>query len=377
MMNKKAKVVLLITVILLMINIKAYANVDEYGKDWLEASGANGLSDYLTEETREYLKKIGCEDVEFEKIMDVSFSSVTELIKELVTEGISEPLKCFVKSVGAVMLLSVCSGFFPDDEKSKTVLNLICGSFLIIEIFTPAMQSINAAVSAMGACAAFEKGLVPVLAAVVTVSGNPASALSSQGMMFAAAQFVESLAAETVVPLVGICGVLNLMGAVFPTLRLSSVAETIKRTATVFLTSSAGLFVGFLTMKNTLAATVDGLAVKGVKLAVNTFVPVIGGAIGEAYTSMVGSLSLIRNTVGIYAIVAFFVITVPVIINLALWILALRAACMISDLLDCRQSSELIKSIAFIFSMVNTLLILCAAVFIISAGIVVFIGTGE
>lgn len=376
-MNKKAKVVLLITVILLMINIKAYANVDEYGKDWLEASGANGLSDYLTEETREYLKKIGCEDVEFEKIMDVSFSSVTELIKELVTEGISEPLKCFVKSVGAVMLLSVCSGFFPDDEKSKTVLNLICGSFLIIEIFTPAMQSINAAVSAMGACAAFEKGLVPVLAAVVTVSGNPASALSSQGMMFAAAQFVESLAAETVVPLVGICGVLNLMGAVFPTLRLSSVAETIKRTATVFLTSSAGLFVGFLTMKNTLAATVDGLAVKGVKLAVNTFVPVIGGAIGEAYTSMVGSLSLIRNTVGIYAIVAFFVITVPVIINLALWILALRAACMISDLLDCRQSSELIKSIAFIFSMVNTLLILCAAVFIISAGIVVFIGTGE
>ena len=377
MMNKKTKVVLLIMAMLLLLNIKAYANVDEYGKDWLEASGANGLSDYLTEETREYLKKIGCEDIEFEKIMGVSFSSVTELIKELVTEGISEPLKCFVKSVGAVILLGICSGFFPDDEKSKTVLNLICGSFLIIEIFTPAMQSVNAAASAMGACAAFEKALIPVLAAVVTVSGNPASALSSQGMMFAAAQFVESLAAETVVPLVGICGALNLTGAVFPTLRLSSVSETIKRTATVFLTSSAGLFVGFLTLKNTLAATVDGLAVKGVKLAANTFVPVIGGAIGEAYTSMVGSLSLIRNTVGIYAIVAFFVITVPVIINLALWILALRAVCMISDLLDCRQSSELIKSIAFIFSMLNTLLILCAAVFIISAGLVVFIGTGE
>ncbi len=363
--------------ILFLVNINAHANADEYGKDWLETSGANELSEYLTDETRDYLEKLGCEDIDFENIFDISFSSVADLIKDIFTEGINEPLKCLMKSVGAVMLVSVCSGFFPDDEKSKTVLNLICGSFLIIEIFTPAVQSVKAAASAMGACAAFEKALIPVLAAVVTVSGNPASALSVQGAMFAAAQFVEALAAETVMPLIGICGALNVTGAVFPTLRLSAISETIRKTATTFLGSAAGLFTGFLSLKSTLAATVDGMAVKGVKLAANTFVPVIGGAIGEAYTSVVGSLSLIRNTIGIYAIIAFFAITVPVIMNLALWILALRIACMISDLLDCRQCSEVIRSIAFVFSMVNTLLLLCAAVFIISAGLIAFVKTGE
>ena len=374
---KNVTAFLLFVMLLLFFGIPAFANVDEYGKDWLETSGADELSEYLSDDTRDYLRKLGCEDIGFENIFDISFSSVTGLIKEMLGEGLKEPLKCLLKSAGAVMVVSVCSGFFPDDEKSKTVLNLICGSFLIIEIYTPAMQSVKAAASVMGSCAAFEKALIPVLAAVVTVSGNPSSALTSQGMMFAAAQFVESFAADTVMPLIGICGALNITGSIFPTLRLSAISETVKKTATVFLASATGLFAGFLSLKNTLAATVDGMAVKGVKLAANTFIPVIGGAIGEAYTSVAGSLSLIRNTVGIYAIIAFFVMTAPVIINLALWITALRIACTVSDLLDCRQCSEVIKSISFIFSMLNTILILCAVLFIISSGIVVFIGTGE
>lgn len=377
MRYKKTTAFLLFMMILLLANVTAFANVDEYGKEWLEISGANELSEHLTDETRDYLEKLGCEDIDFESIFDISFSSVIQLIKDIFTDGIDGPLKCLMKSVGAVMLVSVCSGFFPDDEKSKTVLNLICGSFLIIEIFTPAIQSVKAAASAMGACAAFEKALIPVLAAVVTVSGNPTSAFSLQGALFAAAQFVESLAAETVMPLIGICGALNITGAILPTLRLSAISETIRKTAITFLASAAGLFTGFLSLKSMLAATVDGMAVKGVKLAANTFVPVIGGAIGEAYTSVVGSLSLIRNTIGIYAIIAFFAITVPVIINLALWVVALRIACTISDLLDCRQCSEVIRCLAFVFSMVNTLLLLCAAIFIISSGLVAFIKTGE
>ncbi len=377
MKYKKLTAFLLFMMLLSVMNTNAYANIDEYGSDWFETSGANELSEQLSEDTRDYLKKLGCEDIEFENIFDVSFSSVADLIKDMFTQGYKEPLECLLKTSGAVILVSICSGFFPDDEKSKTVLNLICGGFLIIEIFTPAMNSIEAAATAMGACAAFEKALIPVLAAVVTVSGNPASALSVQGTAFAAAQFVEAFAAETVMPLVGICGALNITGAILPTLRLSAISETIRKIALTLLTSSAGLFTGFLSLKRTLAASVDGMAVKGVKLAANTFIPVIGGAIGEAYTSVIGSLSLIRNTIGIYAIIVFFAITLPVIINLALWVLALRIACMVSDLLDCRQCSDVIKSISFVFSMVNTLLLLCAAVFIISAGLVAFVKTGE
>lgn len=377
MKHKKAVVIFFALVMILSMRITANANIDEYGNDWFESSGAYELSEYLKGETKDYLKKIGCDDIEIENLSDISFSAIIGLIKDMISGGIKEPLKCLMKTIGAVLLVSICSGFFPDDEKSRTVLNLICGSFVIIEIFAPAMQSISASASAMGVCAGFEKALIPVLAALVTVSGKPASALSVHGLSFAAAQFVEAFAAETVIPLIGICGALSITGAVFPTLRLTAVSDTIRKIMTTLLGSAAGLFSGFLALKNVLASSVDGMALKGVKLAANTFIPVIGGAIGEVFTSVAGSLSLVKNAVGIYAIIAFFIITLPAVVNLALWVLALRISCIVSDMFDCRGCSEIIKSIAFIFSMMNTILILCAAVFIVSAGMTVFIGSGE
>ncbi len=378
-MNIKRITVFLIVVLLLSaLSPRALAaNIDEYYKDQLEASGAEDLSDYLSEETRGYLKKIGCDDIEFEKILNVSPSAVFELLFNLIKDGLSEPLKGLMKAVGSVMLMSVCSGFFPDDEKSKSILNIIVGCFIIIAVFSPAMQSIKAAASAIGACAAFEKALIPVLAAIVTVSGNPTVAFSIQGAAFAAAEFIESLSKSFAMPLVGVSGALGVIGSMLPTLRLSSISEIIRKTMTTVLASSAGLFSGFLTLKSLLSASADSLAVKGVKLAANTFVPVVGGAISEVYTSVIGSLSLLRSTVGIYAIIAFFAIGIPIVINLALWVLSLRIACAVSDLLNCRECSEILKNIAFVFSMVNTLLLLCMTVFIISAGILLLIKSGE
>lgn len=373
---KRIATISIIVMLILFLSPHASANTDEYYSEQLEASGAADLSDYLSEETLDYMRKIGCENIEFEKILDVSLESVFELIGSFIKDGISAPIKGFLTASGAVMLVCVISGFFPDDEKSKLVLNAVCGCFIIIGIFSPSMQSIRAAASAIGACAAFEKALVPVLAAILTVGGNPVTAISFKGSAFAAAQVIEILSENFVLPLVGICAALGLTGAILPTLRLSAVSDILRKTMTTVLACASGLFIAFLGMKSILASGSDSLAVKGIKMASSTFVPVIGGALGDAYSSVIGSLSLLRSTVGIYAVIAFLMIGLPVVINLALWALAMRFTSAVSDLLDCRVCSEVLKNAGFVFSMINTLLLLCMAVFIISAGLMILLKTG-
>lgn len=377
MKHKKAFTLFLFLLFFLAFGFKADAvNIDEYYEEQLEASGASELSDYLSQETQGYLDELGCGDMEFEKILDVSPKSIFEMIFAILKNGIKEPISGMMKAMGIVLMVSVCSGFFPDDEKSKSILNIVCGCFLVIGIFSSAIESVNAAVSAIGGCAVFEKALIPVLAAVVTVGGNPTMALTYKGAAFAAAEFIESLAENFTVPLIGASGALGVTGAMLPTLRLSAISEIIRKTMITVLTCSASLFMGFLAMKKILASSADSLAAKGVKLAASTFVPVVGGALSEAYSSVIGSVSLLRSTIGIYAIIAFFVIGIPVVINLALWVIAMRIACSVSDLLDCRVCSDILKNIAFVFSTANALLLLCMAVFIISAGLIITIKSG-
>lgn len=376
--ERTTQAIVLTFILISLLILPSYAsNVDDYYKDGLEASGAKELSDYLTDEASGYLEKLGCEDVEFERLLELSPGAVFELITDIIKNGIKTPLKGFMTACGTVLLTCICSGFFPDDEKSRIVVNLICGGMLVTGIFTAASDGISAAVSAMESCSVFEKALIPVLAAVVTACGNPTVAATFNGAAFAAAEFVSSFAQNFAMPLVGISGALGISGAMMPTLRLSAISEMIRKTLTTALASAASLFTAFLALRCTLASSADGLITKGVKLASGTFIPVIGGAIGEAYSSVLGSFGLLKNTVGIYAIIAFFAVCVPVMINLALWVIALRGAGALSDLLDCRVCSEILRNAAFIFSMMNALLILCMAVFVISTGLIIAIKTGE
>lgn len=360
----------------IMFSVNAFAsNTNEYYKDSIEASGANKLADYLSDETEEYLEKLGCEDLDFEKILSVSPKSVFSLLLDTLRKGYKKPLECALSVSGIVLLVNVSSAFFSDDEKTKAILNIIFGSTLLLCIFIPASESIKSAVSAMKMCADFEKALVPVLAGILTAGGNPSLALSFKGAAFAAAEFVQAFSNDLALPLVGISGALSVSGAMLPTLRLGTISDIIRKTLMTSMACISGLFTGFLSLKSILAHSADSVIVKGVKMAAS-FVPVVGGALGEAYTSVAASISLLKNTVGVYAVLVLGVTCIPVVVNLFIWVLAMRVSCTVSELTDCRACSDILKSVSFVFSTVNSILLLCFVVFAVSSGIVISMGRG-
>ncbi len=352
------------------------ANIDEYYERQLEESGARELESFLDEETKEYLKRIGFSDMDFSEIMDASPKAVLSLLAEITQGCIKAPLAGAMKAVAAVILISVCSGFFPNDERSRAVMNIISGCFLFVCMFSDGFSTVKAGVSCIAACAVFEKALIPVLAAILTVSGNPAAAVSVQGTAFVAAQAVTAVAENFALALVGITAALGAAGSMLPTLRLSAVGELLSKTTSKVLGICATLFSGFLSIKCVIAGSADSLTAKGVRLAASTFVPVVGGALSEAYSSITGSLALMKNAVGVYGLAAMFFIAVPSAVQLALWTFAMRAAELAAQLLGCTRQAEMLKSIGYVFSMTNTLLIFCTAVLLVSVGAVLVIKNG-
>lgn len=374
---KKLAGITAVIIIFLIFNIRAYAvNTDGYLKDGLEASGIYELTEYLNGETLDYLEKLGLEEIEYEKLLSVSPQSVFELLTGILKGKLAQPFKTVMKCLATVILAGVCTSFAGQDEKMKGVLNTVCASFTVISIFSSGYVSVSAGASAIGSCAAFEKALIPVLAGVVTASGNPTLAFSVQGTAFVAAQAIEALASNIILPLSAVTGALGIIGAISPSVNLGAVAELIKKTSTTVIGGASGLFTGFLAMKSVVAGSADRVASRGIRLAAGTFIPVVGSALGEAYSSVVSSLSLVKNIVGVYAIIAFFIICIPVIAELFLWNAAMKTCSAFSDLLGTDSFSKIFKSAGYVFSMVNVLLVFSAVVFIVTTGIVITVRAG-
>ncbi|MBO5410119.1 MAG: hypothetical protein J6A60_02545 [Clostridia bacterium] len=374
---KKILMFILIVLALFRFSVSSYAsNIDEYNRNWLEESGASGLEDYIDEETEEYLEKLGCDISDFGSILAVSLDSVVNLILEILRSGWSEPFKGLLTAVSTVILYGIGSSFTAGNSKSEAAVALVCSAGLITGIFSIAANSIRAGASVVKTAAAFEKALIPVLAVLLTASGNPTAAISVQGAAFAGAQAVEMIAAETAMPLSVMSGLLGMLGAVLPSMKLSVVSDLIRKVMTVTLSACAGLFSGFLAIKSVLASAADSMGFRGIRFAANTLVPVVGGAISEAFASVSAAAGLIKNTVAVYAVAVFCFMCIPVIINFSLWILSMKIAGCIAQLIGASQCGEIINHTGFIFSMMNAVVLLSAAVFIISAGLVVAINSG-
>lgn len=362
--------------LLLLFPVAACAENESLYDEHLRESGALELKKELSDETNDYLDRLGYRDMDFSAMLSSEPGRLIDLMMLIVKGKLPGILKITARLIAVILIIAIAESFYPEEEKTQSILTLLSGAFVIFTVFTPSCAVISAGAAAIGVCADFEKALIPVLAAVLTAAGSPVLAVSYQGLTFAAAQGITAVVNSFALPLVGASCAMSITGAVSPALRLSAVGELVRKMMLTALTIGAAMFSGILALKNVLAASADTLAGKGVKLAVSSFVPVLGSALSEAYSSIIGSISLIKNTVGAFAIAAVFLTLAPAIIELIMWTLALRISGVCADLLCLRAPGEIIRAVGTAMSMTAVLTAYCGMIFIISSALVISLKGG-
>lgn len=364
---RKVKIFAVCVLIILSFSVNAYAaGESEYYNGQVESSGAEDILSRLDSETKERLGELGIEDVNFSSLFDVSFSKIFSFVKKAAEGKLESPLKSLMKLLSVIILIAVCESFMPDDDKMKNVINMAAVLFSVTVIISPLYDAMESAVSSVGVCADFMKSLIPVLVGIVSASGNPSLAVSFQSCAFAAAEVISALGKNYVVPIVGAVTALDLTGSLMPSMKLSGITELVKKTVIQTLSFTATLYVSFLGIKGALANAADTVASKGIKLVISSAVPIVGGAVSEAYSGIIGSLVLVRSTVGIFGIIVIAVITVPSMLQLLFWIFALKLGAAAGEVFSLGGVSSLLKALSCAITLLNVVILFGAVLFIIS-----------
>lgn len=364
---RKVKIFAVCVLIILSFSVNAYAaGESEYYNGQVKSSGAEDILSGLDSETKERLGELGIEDVNFSSLFDVSFSKIFSFVKKAAEGKLESPLKSLMKLLSVIILIAVCESFMPDDDKMKNVINMAAVLFSVTVIISPLYDAMESAVSSVGVCADFMKSLIPVLVGIVSASGNPSLAVSFQSCAFAAAEVISALGKNYVVPIVGAVTALDLTGSLMPSMKLSGITELVKKTVIQTLSFTATLYVSFLGIKGALANAADTVASKGIKLVISSAVPIVGGAVSEAYSGIIGSLVLVKSTVGIFGIIVIAVITVPSMLQLLFWIFALKLGAAAGEVFSLGGVSSLLKALSCAITLLNVVILFGAVLFIIS-----------
>ncbi len=367
-MKRFTRLLLIFFSLFLFLGVNASAieeNIDQYKEEF----SFDEVTESLSEETLEILNEIGITQISFEEIFSVSPAKIFEALFNILGNSLKKPL-VFLTCACTVMILTYLLSSF---SRWTETIDLVGGAVLSLSVAVPFAQLINTSFSVLESLNVFTTAFSGVFCAVVSSSGQLSTAASYTALTVFSNNLFSGVLSQISRPLInGVCalGFLSNFDLFGFTTGLTSVIKKIY----VFLLSFLGtLFSGIVTLRGALSGTADNLTAKSVRFVVGRSLPIVGGAVSETYSSLAGSLSILKNTVGVFGIISVAVIVLPNILSLAGWLCAFEIIIIFSSVFE---NSGIVKMLN-VFKDVTVLLIatvaITATIMIVSVGIVIAI----
>ncbi len=365
-------------VILLMFcfAVTACAESRDFFQEQMDTTGANDLFDNLTDEQKETLEELGITRLTPEEFLSVSPRKVFDLFYQILMNEYKSPLSYTVTVSVMIVAVSVVTQFMSHSDKISrmiSVFSLICISLCMI---VPLGECLSRVVSAIRLSADFMLMLIPVLATVLTVCGNPATALTYNSLCFYAAQIVVAFSADFIRPLIQTTLSLSMMGGLTDSVNFEKIILFVKRFTMFLMSFTSMVFITMLSIKGMLSASADTVAVRGIRFMVGNLIPVVGGAVSDAYTSISGTLMLVKNTVAVFGIVVVAILNVPVMLECICWVISFSCISTVSEMFSQNKTASFIRAVSSCVVMMNAMLLFVVIVFILSVGLVMLMKGG-
>ena len=342
-------------------------------EEQMSASGADQLYDSLPQESKEIMDELGVTLPDINQLNQISPLGVFQTLTSIISGQAENPLRGGILIIGILLLSAAVGSLIGDDSGRQELVSLCVSAFLIAALIPDIWDCLSAACSAIVAACDFSLVYIPVLTALAAANGSVSAAAAYSALTLGMTEVMSQFAKNFLMPCAGIFLGINVAGNVGKGFDFSGLIQAVKKAATISLAFCGTVFTALITTKGVIAKGVDTLALKGAKFVMGSFVPVIGGSMADALGSIMSGLSIVKNSVGIFSILAITAILGPIVIELLLWMLCLNLCAGVADALGEQGAGKLLKGIADGLSLIHTVLLFCMLLLVVSSAVILTI----
>ncbi len=263
----------------------------------------------------------------------------------LLLSAIAKALQSHLRSEGVARAFSYCSSL-------AVLLLLLKEGYSGIAGVTQYLSDLRGVTSAS----------IPLMGVLYATGGNASAAVASSTGLSLFLVVLENIVSRSIVPFCGLCLAFSMISSLDSSVRLRTLADTVKRNYTTVLAFLMMLLLAMLGAQTTLAAKSDTLAMKSVKFAAGSMIPVVGGSISELLRTVSASVGYVRGGVGICGVLLLVLLLLPVLIELWLMRLVWQIAASLSDVLGCDSEKRLLDEFASLHGYLIAAVAICTAV---------------
>lgn len=373
---KKIITIFIISISLVIISTVA-VNAEENADESSFLYDLSGIYNSLSDEAKQSLKDIGAASADPNTLSEISFNSIVAEILDLAGENVSSPLKGLISITALLLLSSILSAYKSTlNSDISTALNITTTLCITCAVAVPAISVINNTASVISTASNLMIAYIPIMVVIMATSGHAVSGASYYSMMLAAGEGVGQLSSKVIVPLLNMFLGLSITSSVSPDINLSGFINMFSKAIKWILGFGMTIFTAVLALKQLITSSLDDVSTRAVRFTLNSFIPIVGSALSDAYKTVLGSVGLLKSGVGVFVILSVAVVFLPVILQSIMWIFTLWIGKSTAEVLGLSQPAKLLEAINVVFSTMLAILLCIMSIYIISTAIVLIAGKG-
>ncbi|MFR1708126.1 MAG: stage III sporulation protein AE [Clostridium sp.] len=317
----KKSIFILMIMVIFFIPIKAYGS-DEVNIDDEQMSKINGLYDYISnlDTENELLKdmspkefvenymKSGQDSLERKEILKIALGY---LFKEIVAS---------FKIIGQLIIVAIVCALLNNlqsafsNEKLCNVAYFACFSVMIILIARGFYIGVELTQQVINSISDFMSALMPVLIMLLASVGSVSQAVVMDPIIMGICTLGTKLYSSIIIPIICMSFVLDFVNNVSNEYNIKNLTSLLKKVALwvqgIFLT----IFVGILTIRGIVGSSFDVVTTKTAKFAMDSFIPVVGKTLSDAFATVASYTLLLKNCISLLGVVVLIaIILLPII----------------------------------------------------------------
>jgi stage III sporulation protein AE len=356
----------------------AGTDLDELLSEQLEASGAKELERQAPQAAAGIMEELGLGLEDWRQLLALTPGEFLAAVGGIITEAVRAPVKLFGVLLGVVVLCAFIDGMklsfgSRDLDTVFHAVAVLCTAGAVLE---PVIRCVERTAGSIGECSRFMTAFIPVFSGVVAAGGQPVTAGVYRTVLFAVSQLVGQFAAGTLVPFICIYLAFCFTASLSPGLRLEEAAKAVRTCVTWTMGFVLTVYVGILGLQSMVASGGDNLTYKTTKFLLGNFVPVVGGALSDAFGTAQGCLRMLKNWVGAYGVAVGAFTFLPVLLEAAVWYGALQLAALSGDMLGAGKISAVLRAAGTALGLLLSLTLVFGLLFIVTITIMLLTASG-
>lgn len=354
-------------------NLNTPQQQNEILEKQFQQSNANELNNAIDEETKKNMESFGVDSPNISVMQNFSIKNFFQFIIKKAIQTLKQPIFIFANCLAIILITALFENFKPNFNNAELngVLGIVTALCICAIIITPIITTIMSISKTINLFQKFMLYFIPIFTGTIAMNFKTTTSIGYSSTLFFIAQFVSAIISNFLLPITSAFLAFSIVGSINSEFKINAITTTVKKIVIFILIFMITIFVGLFSIQTSIAVNADGVAIKTAKFVSGSFIPIIGNALGEALSSVVGGLNLIKSAVGGFGILVCLSLLIPPILKIGFFIITISITGAIAKSFKIELIDQTMTSTKDCLSLLLSFLICYGILFISTTAIII------